>query len=75
MVGKFEEKPSSINGPVSFGITFEKLCPPFVIDDFLDLLTKSLGILRIFGQVIKGVGEGLHDVFQVTHTSELGGGV
>jgi len=29
------------------------ICPSFAINDFLDLLGKHLGMLRIFGQVIK----------------------
>ena len=36
--------------------------PPFSINDILDLLAKRLGVLRIFCQVIKDMGECLHDV-------------
>ena len=41
--------------------------PPFMINDFLDLLAKRLGMLRIFGQVVKSMDEGLRDTF-VTHS-------
>jgi len=45
--------------------------PPFPINDVLDLLAKGLGILRMLGQVIKNVGEGLHHVF-FAHSRDLG---
>ena len=37
--------------------------PPFTINNFLDLLAKRLGVLRMCSQVIEDMGEGLHDTF------------
>ena len=42
------------------------ICPSFASNDFLDLLAKCLGMLRIFGQVIKSMGEGLQDILLLT---------